>query len=47
MWDGRKYSLVVPGRPTLTLLARVGRPVTIHGRPTSSVGFPLKPATFQ
>ena len=28
MWDNRKYSLVVRGRPTLTLRARVGRPRT-------------------
>ena len=28
MWDDRKYSLVVCGRPTLTLRARVGRPRT-------------------
>ena len=28
MWDDRKYSLLVLGRPTLTLRARVGRPRT-------------------
>ena len=28
MWDVREYSLAVPGRPTLTLRARVGRPGT-------------------
>ena len=27
MWDVREYSLVVPGHPTLTLRAHVGRPL--------------------